>query len=136
MPDPLPIESLNHVALTTRRLDDSRAFYRQVLGFIEVQRPNFNFRGAWLFNYGLMIHLIESAQASDPSEEIQTRGNHLALHTNDLALVEQLLNEHGVRFRKNTIADTGISQVFFQDPDGNHIEVGTYPPTPPFVHPA
>jgi catechol 2,3-dioxygenase-like lactoylglutathione lyase family enzyme len=135
MPEPLPIESLNHVALTTRRLDESREFYRRVLGFLEVQRPNFNFRGAWLFNYGLMIHLIENAQAGGPSEEIQTRGNHLALHTGDLARVEQLLKEHGVRFRKNKIADTDISQVFFQDPDGNHIEVGSYPDTPPFVHP-
>lgn len=130
MPDVLPIQSLNHVALMTRRLDESRAFYRGVLGFREVERPNFSFRGAWLFNYGLMIHLIENAKAGEPSEEIQTRENHLALHTEDLDRVEQLLKEHGIRFRKNTIADTGISQIFLQDPDGNHIEIGTYPPTP------
>ena len=133
MPDPLPIESLNHVALMTRRLDASRAFYCNVLGFREMERPNFNFRGAWLFNYGLMIHLIENAKAGEPSEEIQTRENHLALHAGDLARAEQLLVEHGVRYRKNTIADRGISQIFFQDPDGNYIELGAYPPTPPFV---
>ena len=133
MPDALPIESLNHVALMTRRLDESRTFYRTVLGFREVQRPNFDFRGAWLFSYGLMIHLIENAKAGQPSDEIQTRENHLALHTKDLARVEQLLGEHGIRFRKNTIADRGISQIFLQDPDGNHIEIGTYPATPPFV---
>jgi catechol 2,3-dioxygenase-like lactoylglutathione lyase family enzyme len=133
MPDPLPLESLNHVALTTRRLEESVAFYRQVLGFRELSRPNFNFRGAWLFNYGLMIHLIENSEAGDPSEEIKTRANHLALHTTDLARAEALLQEHGVRFRKNTIADRGIQQIFLQDPDGNHIEIGTYPPTPPFV---
>jgi len=133
MPDPLPLQSLNHVALTTRRLEESRAFYRHVLGFREVSRPNFNFRGACLFNYGLMIHLIENPQAGSPSEEIETRGNHLALHSNDLARVEALLQEHGVRYRKNTIADRGINQIFLQDPDGNHIEIGAYPPTPPFV---
>ena len=133
MPDPLPIESLNHIALMTRRLDESRAFYRNVLGFREVERPNFSFRGAWLFNYGLMIHLIENAKAGDPGDEIQTRENHFALHTNDLARAEQLLAEHGIRYRKNTIADRGISQIFLQDPDGNHIELGTYPPTPPYV---
>ena len=133
MPDPLPLESLNHIALMTRRLEESRAFYCHVLGFREVERPNFSFRGAWLINYGLMIHLIENAKAGDPGEEIQTRENHFALHTGDLARAEQLLKEHGIRYRKNTIADTSISQIFLQDPDGNHIELGTYPPTPPLV---
>ncbi len=133
MPAPLPIESLNHVALMTRRLAESRQFYKTVLGFREVARPNFAFNGAWLFGHGLMIHLIENAKAGAPNEEIQTRENHLALHTSDLAKVEALLGEHRIRFRKNVIADRGISQVFFQDPDGNHIEIGDYPPTPPFI---
>jgi catechol 2,3-dioxygenase-like lactoylglutathione lyase family enzyme len=133
MPDPLPLESLNHIALMTRRLDESKAFWTRVMGFRELARPNFNFRGAWLLGHGLIIHLLENPKAGDPSADIQTRENHLALHTADLARVEQLLAAHGVRYRKNTIADTGIQQLFFQDPDGNFIEVGTYPPTPPLV---
>ena len=133
MPEPLPLDSLNHIALMTRRLDESRAFYRNVLGFREVERPNFSFRGAWLFSYGLMIHLIENPQAGDPSEEIQTRENHFALHTGDLSRCEVLLKEYGIRYRKNTIADRGINQIFLQDPDGNHIELGAYPSTPRFV---
>jgi catechol 2,3-dioxygenase-like lactoylglutathione lyase family enzyme len=133
MPNPLSIESLNHLALTTRRLEESLVFYRQVLGFRQVERPNFSFRGAWLYRSGLMIHLIENASAGDPSEEIQTRANHFALHTADLAAAERLLREHGVRYRTNTIADRGIQQIFLQDPDGNHVELGTYPPLPPFI---
>ncbi len=133
MPEPLPLVALNHVALMTRRVDESRAFYRNVLGFREISRPNFNFRGAWLYNYGLMIHLLENERAGSPSDDIRTRDTHLALHTDDLPRVEQLLTEHGVRFRKNEIKDRGIQQIFFQDPDGNHIEIGTYPPTPEFI---
>jgi len=133
MPSVLPISAVNHVGLTTRRVEESKAFYRDVLGFREVSRPNFDFRGAWLFNYGLMIHLIENQAAGDRTAEIQTRGNHLALHSGDLVAVEQLLTEHNVPFRKNEIKDRGIKQIFFQDPDGHHIEIGTYPPTPPFV---
>ena len=83
--------------------------------------------------HGLMIHLLENPKAGDPSGEIQTRENHLALHANDLAGVEQLLVAHGILYRKKTLADTTIKQIFFQDPDGNVIEVGTYPPMPPFV---
>jgi catechol 2,3-dioxygenase-like lactoylglutathione lyase family enzyme len=133
MPEALPIQSLNHVALPTRRLEESRAFYRRVLGFREIARPNFSFRGAWLLAHGLIIHLIENTESSVPSNEINTRQNHLAFHTPDMAAAERLLNEHGIRFRANTIADTGIRQIFFQDPDGHHIEIGAYPTTPPFV---
>lgn len=124
---PLPIKSLNHVGRLTRRLDESRAFYRDVLGFREVARPNFNFAGAWLENYGFLMHLIESDSAGNPDGEINTRDNHLAFHADDLNIVEARLAEHGVPFRRNVIPDRGIKQLFFQDPDGNHIEIGTYP---------
>jgi catechol 2,3-dioxygenase-like lactoylglutathione lyase family enzyme len=130
MPQPLPIKSVNHVGCLTRRVEESTAFYRDVLGFREVSRPNFNFAGAWLYNYGLMIHLIHSDAAGDPVGEINPRENHLALHSDDLAAVERLLIEHGIAYRKNEIPDRGIQQIFFRDPDGHHIEIGKYPATP------
>ena len=105
MPQPLPIQAVNHVGRMTKRVDASRDFYRDVLGFREVARPNF----------------------------IQTRHDHLALHCEDLELAERLLKEHGVAYRKNVIEDRGITQIFCRDPDGHHVEIGTYPPTPPFV---
>lgn len=134
MTAPLPIQSVNHVAVTTRNVERSRAFYRDVLGFREVSRPAFDFNGAWLFNYGLMIHIIENHAAAPPDAAgISTRDNHLALHTDDMESAERLLREHGIPFRKNEIVDRGIKQIFFHDPDGHHIEIGGYPPTPPFV---
>jgi catechol 2,3-dioxygenase-like lactoylglutathione lyase family enzyme len=130
---PLPIQSVNHVGRMTKRVEASRNFYRDVLGFREVARPDFNFPGAWLYNYGLMIHLIHNEAAPDPEGEIQTRHDHLALHCEDLDLVERLLKEHGVPYRKNVIADRGVTQLFCRDPDGHHVEIGTYPPTPAFI---
>ncbi len=130
MPNPLPIKSINHLAVITRRLSDSIHFYRDVLGFREISRPNFKFAGAWLFGYGLMIHIIANDRAGDAGGEIQTRDAHIALHTDDLPAVERLLTEHGVAFRKNEVPERNIKQVFFQDPDGFHIEIGTYPPLP------
>jgi catechol 2,3-dioxygenase-like lactoylglutathione lyase family enzyme len=133
VPQPLPITAVNHVGRITRRVDESRKFYRDVLGFREVQRPNFDFPGAWLYNYGIMIHLIYNERAGDPEGEIQTRDDHLALHTDDLAAAERLLKEHGIPYRKNVVADRNITQIFCRDPDGHHVEIGTYPPTPAFV---
>jgi catechol 2,3-dioxygenase-like lactoylglutathione lyase family enzyme len=133
VPQPLPIRAVNHVGRITKHVDESRDFYRNVLGFREVSRPNFDFPGAWLFNYGIMIHLIYNEAASDPQGEIQTRYDHLALHVDDMEQAERLLREHGVAYKKNVIADRGIVQIFCRDPDGHHVEIGTYPPTPAFV---
>ncbi len=133
MPEPLPITAVNHVGRITRRVEESRQFYRDVLGFREVSRPNFDFPGAWLYNYGIMIHLIYNEAAGDPEGEIQTRGDHLALNTNDLEASERLLQEHGIPYRKNVVKDRNIAQIFFRDPDGHHVEIGNYPPTPVYV---
>ena len=121
---------MNHVGLLTSRVEESNSFYRDVLGFQEVSRPNFKFSGSWLYGYGIMIHLIYNEAAGGPEGEIETRTNHLALHTDDLDRVEQLLGEHGIAYRKNEIVDVGIMQIFFHDPAGHHVEVGHYPPLP------
>lgn len=130
MPDPLPIVSVNHIARVTRNIAENTRFYCDVLGFREVRRPNFPFSGAWLFNYGLQIHLIEpeGAAASLASDKISVRADHLAFHVTDTQVVEHLLQKHGIPFAKNYVKDTGVTQLFFHDPDGNHIEIGTYLP--------
>ena len=42
--------------------------------------------------------------------------------------VERRLKDHGIDYRTNHVADTGVTQLFFLDPDGNHIEAATFPP--------
>jgi len=129
MSNALAVRSLHHVGRLTKHLEASRAFYREVLGFREIQRPNFNFGGAWLFNYGLQIHLIVDESIPDPSGPIQTRESHLAFMVEDLTEVERRLEKLGVAFRKNVVPERNTQQIFFRDPDGYHIEVGVYPPT-------
>ncbi|HVA50136.1 MAG TPA: VOC family protein [Pirellulales bacterium] len=127
MPEPLPVRSLHHVARVTRNLEASRAFYRDVLGFREIPRPQLGFPGAWLFNYGIQIHLLVNDAPQNPRDLIETRDNHLAFYVDDADAVEQLLGAHAVHFRTNLQKDTNLKQVFFRDPDGHHIEVACYP---------
>lgn len=127
---PLPVRSLHHVARVTRHLEESRAFYRDVLGFREMERPRIGFPGAWLFNYGLQIHLIVNETSGDgqiPGPTIETRDNHLAFLIDDAEVVETRLKAHGVEYRVNYQTNTGLKQVFFRDPDGHHVEVACYP---------
>jgi catechol 2,3-dioxygenase-like lactoylglutathione lyase family enzyme len=133
MPPPLAIECLHHVGRRTRRLEESLAFYRDVLGFRPIERPNFDFPGAWLFNYGIQVHLIVNEQAPGPGGEIGTRVDHLALRVPDIDQAERLLQAHKIAYRTNRVARTGVKQLFFLDPDGHHIELASYPPTPAYL---
>lgn len=131
MPEPLPLESINHIAREVADVDAATAFYRDVLGFRSIRRPNFTFRGAWLFGYGVQIHIIEG----DPSRRgvaISPRADHVAFHAADIEAVEGRLREHRINYMRNVQGPTGMIQLFFHDPDGNHIEVAHYPPRPDF----
>src|SRR4029079_5742750 len=108
MTKPLPIQSVNHLAVVTSRLEASLRFYSDVLGFREVKRPNFDFPGAWLYNYGLMIHIIGRDGADKAGGVIDTRAEHLALHVDDLTAAAQRLDELGIHYHANQLPDRGI----------------------------
>ena len=47
-PNRLPLRALNHVSKLCRCVEESAAFYRDVLGFALIKRPeSFEFEGAW-----------------------------------------------------------------------------------------
>jgi catechol 2,3-dioxygenase-like lactoylglutathione lyase family enzyme len=117
------------VALPTKRLEESRAFYCDLLGFEEIPRPPFSFGGAWLWSHGLQIHLIVDREQPDAAGSISTRGHHLAFEAADVAAVERELGERGIPFRVNIQTGTDLRQIFFRDPDGHHVEVASYGPT-------
>jgi catechol 2,3-dioxygenase-like lactoylglutathione lyase family enzyme len=121
----LEIESLNHVSVQTKRLDESRRFYTDVLGAKEITRPNFSFGGAWLYLAGIQIHLIEQGDPAGRGE-IDTRGNHFSFVVSDVDAAEERLKQFQVDYKRKLIEDRGIHQIFFQDPDGHTIEVGRY----------
>ena len=131
MSQALPLESVNHIARATRELDklqETIDFYRDVLGFREIKRPNFDFPGAWLYGYGVQIHLIIDDDANAAGGRLSKRADHVAFHTPDIEAVERRLDELGIEYVGNTVPTTGVKQLFFHDPNGYHIEVGTYPP--------
>jgi len=131
MSEPLPLLHLHHIARTTRDTAKIVAFYCNVLGFRELPRPPFNFTGAWLFGYGIQIHIIENKSLANNEEPaVNTRDNHIAFATKDAEHVKHLLLEHGVDFKEQVNAG-GAKQMFFRDPDGHQIEVAQYPDADP-----
>ena len=45
---PLPLSKMNHISLVVSDVSRSQAFYKNVLGFIDIVRPaSFEFQGSW-----------------------------------------------------------------------------------------
>lgn len=121
----MKIVELNHVALHVADLAKSCAFYRDVLQLAEMQRPDFDFPGAW-FRLGTQqeLHLIAGREAQPQSHR---RGNHWAIMVDDLSAWEAHLTKMNYPFVPRWRRPDGAGQVFLIDPDGHYIELCTPP---------
>ncbi|KAK9747719.1 hypothetical protein RND81_02G011300 [Saponaria officinalis] len=114
-----PLMALNHVSRLCRSVKKSMEFYTKVLGFVVIERPHAfeSFNGAWLFNYGIGIHLM----ILDPMD------NHISFQCEDMEAMEKQLKEFDINYKKRTVEDkdheTTIDQLFFKDPDGFMVEI-------------
>ncbi|KAI3892266.1 hypothetical protein MKX03_030668 [Papaver bracteatum] len=131
MEDPLPITSMNHISLLCRSAKESLDFYQNVLGFLPIRRPaSFNFHGAWLFNYGIGIHLLQSENPEKMPKKmnINPKDQHISFQCESMTIVEKKLQQKRIDFIQRTVEEDGvyIDQLFFHDPDGFLIEICTY----------
>ena len=122
----MPLTDLHHVALRTRDLTASEQFYIEVLGMEKVDRPDFDFPGAWLQMGETMFHLMAGYAALGPDGKI-SRGSgavdHLAIQAQGFDEMREKFEVSGVEYKENDIRDFGIWQLFVNDPDGVIIEL-------------
>lgn len=135
----MTIRRLGHYSIRTADLGSSLSFYTEVLGFRQGYRPDFPFRGAWLYlahsdaDYGV-VHLIEADPNSaglshylGQREGEQTHGSaaidHIAFLANDVDGVRERLNSRGSEFRERVVPNLGLIQIFVTDPSGLTIEL-------------
>ncbi|XP_057976657.1 glyoxylase I 4-like [Malania oleifera] len=122
----LPLLSLNHVSFVCKSVSRSVRFYEDVLGFVLIKRPSsFKFEGAWLFNYGIGIHLLESDKVPTKKGKINPKDNHISFQCSDMGLLMDKLRELGIEYVTAVVEEGGITvdQLFFHDPDGYMIEI-------------
>ncbi|XVF73581.1 hypothetical protein PTKIN_Ptkin12aG0213600 [Pterospermum kingtungense] len=150
---PPPLMALNHVSRLCRNVKNSIDFYTKVLGFVLVERPPaLDFEGAWLFNYGIGIHLVQSKMKTNclltPTNWIPwitiflswfsmvsiiivfffsvLQTMHGTVQCEDMEEMEKRLKEFNTKYMKRTMEDgsgTKIDQLFFNDPDGFMVEI-------------
>ena len=117
---------LHHVSRQTQKLDETRRFYVDVLGFRELSsRPNFPFRGAWLYGSGIQIHLIDEPYIGTDGPP-NSRENHIAFLISDMDAAEETLKQHAITYLRQQSRDGKSEQIFFRDPEGWMVELGNY----------
>jgi glyoxylase I family protein len=122
----IEITGHHHVSLVVTDLERARTFYRDVLGLEEIERPAFDFAGAWFrVGYG-QLHLIvhpAARTARSAGAGIDSRDRHFALRVRSYDDTVAHLRALGVPCVEKPVNRTGQPQVFVCDPDGNIIEL-------------
>jgi catechol 2,3-dioxygenase-like lactoylglutathione lyase family enzyme len=124
----MTIRGIDHINIGTHRLEETKAFFRDVLGLTEGWRPDFPFGGAWLYaGEGAVVHLVELPEAKKPSREAAL--DHFAFRIDDYDETIRRLTAANVRYQAVDIPNTAIRQINVRDLNGVNIELN-YRPEP------
>ena len=120
-----------------KSVEKSRQFYVGLLGMKEVDRPRFDFNGAWFEAGGTLIHLIEEHDRSGPagvadgSVVKSSRNHHFAFEVANAVEAAVHLKSLGIELIDDAKRrPDGAIQVFLADPDGHVVELCTSNPPP------
>jgi catechol 2,3-dioxygenase-like lactoylglutathione lyase family enzyme len=118
----MQIETLDHAAIKTTRLEETRAFFVDVLGLTVGPRPAFDFKGYWLYAGGRdIVHLVETAQPKAPTSVAAI--NHVALRVSDFKTAKAELIDRGICFQTGNTPGGELRQIYVIDPNGVRIEL-------------
>lgn len=116
----MQFSQIHHCSIAVQDLDRAAAFYRDVLGLLEIVIPS-TFPAAGLnvrwFQVGdQQIHLVLEAKIHSRSQR------HVALHVDDAQAARTSLREKGIGIEE-TVLIPGADRFFITDLDGNRIEI-------------
>jgi len=130
----MPLTELNHYFVRANDLEQSRRFYRGVLGFEMMPRPDFPFPGYWLGVAGkVQVHMGPHGIANS---ELYYLGTSARSATDNTGVVDHIaflatqpeafaarFDAAGVVARKRYFPEFKLFQMFVQDPNGLTIEL-------------
>ena len=115
-------EAVHHVSFTVPELEPALHFYRDILGFEPIDRPNLGLDGAWLKAGSTQVHLIvppDGADTGTPPGKLSPIANHTAFAIDDFETVRRHLIDSGLE-----VMEFGVErgQMWVADPGGNILE--------------
>ena len=129
----LKIETLHHVSLPVSDLKRAEEFYESILELKKIERPPFDFEGAWYQLGDRQLHLIVHASSTfRVGKAINSHDIHFAIRVNSYRDTRDFLRSKGYhpdasdefkKMRENPKATAGFPQLYIMDPDRNIIEL-------------
>ncbi len=122
------IQSIAHWALRVSNLERSLAFYRDMLGFSEMLRLHQDNGDPWLVYLRItdtqFIELFPCGVGDRAPEHDVTAMNHICLQVDSVEMAAAALRKLGVTITAEPKRGLdGNNQCWFEDPDGNRIEL-------------
>ena len=132
----MPLNTLAHISVRTRKLEETRDFYVDILGLVDGDRPPFDFPGHWLYlGKEAVVHLI-GIDEKRPSTTAAYLGNrdlsdpsntgsfdHVAFFATDFPGVREHVAKKGIKFFERQVPLLGLRQIFIHDPNGILVEL-------------
>jgi glyoxylase I family protein len=130
----MEIQAIHHVSLPVTDLGRSRRFYREIVGLEEIERPRFNFPGAWFALGDDQLHLIVHGEATfRGAKPLDSRDVHFAVRVESFTAAVEELERKGydrdaddadsMKMKVSPKATAGFPQIYILDPDRNVIEI-------------
>lgn len=118
-------EKIDHVTVNITDLEESKRFYSQILGLKEIERPPFNFEGAWYVvgDTSQTIHLVKHQGETLRKGGFAILDGHFALSVKSYGDTINWLDECNAFYLAFPEAQAGYPQIFVLDPDYNIIEL-------------
>ncbi len=118
----MTVTGLDHYALLTSDIERTTRFYTEVVGLEVGFRPELTFAGVWLYAGGEpIVHIISGKPIAGRDTGAV---DHLALKaTGDVEAALAKIEAKGVEYTMRKLERTGVTQVFFRDPDGVGVEL-------------
>ena len=114
------VTRVGHVSVNVEgALDETRAFYADVLGLGDRERPDIpGVGGHWHGIADVELHLVDAAQAG---HGIDPTGHHFCVYVDDLDAAIDELDERAIPHLESRQGE--VVQVFITDPAGNTVEL-------------
>lgn len=127
----MTVLALEHVTIRCADLKRTRDFYVDLMGLADGARPDFPFRGHWLYLGGIpVVHLVDaqdkgSAWGGEPGAADRDTGpfDHVAFQGDDFDAMRGQLVVAGMAFREKVVPGGALAQLFVRDPDGVLVEI-------------
>jgi len=119
--------ALNHIAVYVVNLQQSTAFYKDIVGLDTIPEPFHDGKHTWFqVASHSHLHLISGAAAATTHD----KNGHLCFSVPSVERFIETLNKARIPYedwkgakQSVTVRVDGIKQIYFQDPDGNWIEI-------------